>query len=945
MSSSSIQAVSVEGGNQEDSETADEVTTLWSQHRPNFEADDPSNTTYSVDDMTGEASNCEMFGGSFGSPIHCTEGRGRREDDTDTDTANILGIEGLKCKASCSGKCNFSIPEIEVGCYCDASCLLYGDCCLDYFTSCFEEDGDNNDDDDVAATSDIFLEDATGQPGDVFAPPENFSLGTDESGLMGGGESDQTFPVGQANVAVIESPNIDQAVVLGEVTEQIAIEDSEDYISDTEKNLLATAANMTAHSTMLQLMTCEPITFRNTSDNRVNPSHLLVITRCPTDLQDKELLHLKAQCESEDQSLQHFIKLYKKGVSGESALHIYSNPYCAMCHGVLLDDPQVESAMPTFQCGHWTDKADSILKKEGHDTLVNFLITHCQPQYTYDFLRSDPGMDRRKCSPEIFGYDLTQCNSTPNWAGAVSQADTCSMYKQVVFEMVGDSQIFFKNPDCAACKEGIDHLGAMHCANSDHTSENEENGNSDGAGGDMGVDSFPTFTLLFDFSGKVSSIKYEERLFCPSGTYHHFEKGECIANTCTQGEMLINDVCMDLTVPISSAPANAKAVFGFEVNMSASTDVRNASSEFTFQALLKFIADSANVSRSTRDDRCSFLSNWQSARNDQALGNTTCIFFETDYPMIQFVSDLERLEGILYEITSENIPLSRMYFFNHWPVQTAGYNCTGKGELDLSEMEIIEMKTETGVRLAFLHGDTATSFEIEDLPIMLSWMLNDLPLGPWPRKSLGILCMPSVLSCDKVFFEAGKYEVVDGIANIPLYDTFVAGDDYAVVPGEGIAVCSDALPNVTAVVGEGDSVFEGILTVIGIVLSLLGLLIALFTYSLFPRLRTNPGLGIMNLSVALFIAQLLFLVAPLAKGVDGLCEGLGSFQHYFWLATFLWMNVLSFDISCTFSNMTAKGPSGNAHSTRFRLFFVYSCSICYDLGYAFHVRRRRLQIY
>ena len=91
----------------------------------------------------------------------------------------------------------------------------------------------------------------------------------------------------------------------------------------------------------------------------------------------------------------------------------------------------------------------------------------------------------------------------------------------------------------------------------------------------------------------------------------------------------------------------------------------------------------------------------------------------------------------------------------------------------------------------------------------------------------------------------------------------------------------------------GGLVLANVLTV----LSLIGILLTLITYIAFPKLRNVPGRVIMNLLVALFVALMSIVIGPLVRYPNSLCITFAAVFHYFWLASFFWMNILSIDTS------------------------------------------------
>ena len=96
----------------------------------------------------------------------------------------------------------------------------------------------------------------------------------------------------------------------------------------------------------------------------------------------------------------------------------------------------------------------------------------------------------------------------------------------------------------------------------------------------------------------------------------------------------------------------------------------------------------------------------------------------------------------------------------------------------------------------------------------------------------------------------------------------------------------------------------------GYSVSLLCLLTTFLIHIRYRPLRTLPGLILMNLIAALFLAQLMYLMnsLDLFHGNPIRCQVFATAQHYFWLTSFSWMACISVDIfkclsaSCTTIN-------------------------------------------
>ena len=79
------------------------------------------------------------------------------------------------------------------------------------------------------------------------------------------------------------------------------------------------------------------------------------------------------------------------------------------------------------------------------------------------------------------------------------------------------------------------------------------------------------------------------------------------------------------------------------------------------------------------------------------------------------------------------------------------------------------------------------------------------------------------------------------------------------------------------------------------IVSLLSLLATFVIYTRYPTLRTKQGLMLLHLVVALFFAQILYVLNSfgLYENSLTLCQIMATIQHYFWLVSFAWMLCIS----------------------------------------------------
>jgi len=90
------------------------------------------------------------------------------------------------------------------------------------------------------------------------------------------------------------------------------------------------------------------------------------------------------------------------------------------------------------------------------------------------------------------------------------------------------------------------------------------------------------------------------------------------------------------------------------------------------------------------------------------------------------------------------------------------------------------------------------------------------------------------------------------------------------------------------------------LSFISIIISIIFLIITLVTYMLFEKLRTLPAWIVINLTLALFVAQSSFCLGSLIYGERLACFLVSILTHYGYLAAFFWMNVSAFDLHRNF---------------------------------------------
>jgi hypothetical protein len=161
--------------------------------------------------------------------------------------------------------------------------------------------------------------------------------------------------------------------------------------------------------------------------------------------------------------------------------------------------------------------------------------------------------------------------------------------------------------------------------------------------------------------------------------------------------------------------------------------------------------------------------------------------------------------------------------------------------------------------------------------------------------------------------------------SLEMYDSYVIIDDHDVL------VCTNYTQKytITRHYFSKDSKFsttQTTISVIGQIISIIGLFVHLIVYSLLPKLRNLAGMNLMSLSAALLVAQLLFLVGSSASSIYELCTTLAIVTHLAFLASFAWMHVMAFDIWKTFASST-KPSSVDSNTKKFIRYSLYGWGV------------------
>ncbi len=158
-------------------------------------------------------------------------------------------------------------------------------------------------------------------------------------------------------------------------------------------------------------------------------------------------------------------------------------------------------------------------------------------------------------------------------------------------------------------------------------------------------------------------------------------------------------------------------------------------------------------------------------------------------------------------------------------------------------------------------------------------------------------------------------------------NTILEKYEYVIHNNQSILICaSNFSQNYTETYEETvfyDDIIQGVISLTGQIVSVIALFILLLIYGTNKTLRTIPGKCLMALSFSLFWAQLLFVLGMFIREFYYMCKVSAILTHYFFLASFFWMNVMAFDVWRTFHNLFMCASKSKKHN-KFTVYCVYS---------------------
>ena len=271
------------------------------------------------------------------------------------------------------------------------------------------------------------------------------------------------------------------------------------------------------------------------------------------------------------------------------------------------------------------------------------------------------------------------------------------------------------------------------------------------------------------------------------------------------------------------------------------------------------------------------------------------------------------------------------YSFSVVNVISKQLSCYGKKTFGMHEYEINNKTNklavnETGEVLS-LNDYTLRKQKDGNITLCLKLVLSDCLEGAYvPLNATEYMVFPNLSvyhNATKTVFKFGNYLIRERSNKEDSNDSN-ATENSIISRSSLISVC---LPfkdtfNITKTSMASSSRGLRILTIIGFSISIICLVLLLITYGLFQELRTVPGKNLMNLSFALLLSQLMWLIGTAFLKEGTACKVFAILEHYLLLVSFIAMSVMSYH-TCHVFSMPFVGRIANTSSRRFMTYSAF----------------------
>ncbi|XP_033117729.1 uncharacterized protein LOC117117527 [Anneissia japonica] len=595
--------------------------------------------------------------------------------------------------------------------------------------------------------------------------------------------------------------------------------------------------------------------------------------------------------------------------------NIYKNVYCALCNGVPISE--LTAWEITFNCFD-----DDVREEFGIETsapiiplLPLFLGTTQRPPTTtetpppniHEQLGSTLKCNNVEFRPPSGKQDSRRiCNSrAKSSCGGIylntSVIRACEMkYKGIVY-----GSNVYKNPHCAICNDD-----SFYTCDEFTTSR--------------AVFGLTPLTVIVDFSAQSSISVHSfygayvtEGVDCATGEVFDPFTNMCLQVTCKPGFILQGSKCV--APVISSGCSNSAINIPDEMfclcklqEQSMLIEYQYINDEKNFKSVNEFIKDLEVL-------EVKYL------ENSSKHTNMTIITISIKIIKCQLAYDISDLLNIRINKTNDS-QLSRVTLKQNCSLTEIHSRLFCEYERFLLSDDFFENFDNTTRSVS--NGNSSTLIPDDGYILeIVHQFVNESSIC----SSLSILTCevcPQIQLDSSAFAEEGNGTLVHELTGQIFEENEYVFSNYS--DTSNVLVCSFLNQTGPTIVKTQFFDYSGallIISVVGTILSLIGLLITILLRVVIKELKTLSGKIILNVSISLFCALLLTLIQGNFTKWTTFCEIVAVILHYLWLVCFLWMNAMAFELFRTFRFLRASSRSERSQKKSYIIYFIYSWGI------------------
>lgn len=578
-------------------------------------------------------------------------------------------------------------------------------------------------------------------------------------------------------------------------------------------------------------------------------------------------------------------------VVNKTVIATFKNIYCAFCN----DIPQNQLFFWKINLLCNTTDIGPLLNMEVHE-IEALKVCELKPQSLFH-------TKLRRCSDGILSSEFCSTNSTSKIA------DLCRSY---IYPLISEdnTSVVYRNPHCAACSNSNLNVTHLNCFTKSEEKYKPEN-----------IVKPVNLQVFFDFSADnsiVSKVKCGQDIDCKS-----YEIYDCISKRCTQlycpaGETPQDGHCIKILDSLNGVITDVNK----PLDMSDNGMEFNRNNAFIIELLegndIEIVVYALGTTTERILDHINTLL-YRSRKHLTIIDMPTdcdCIMFKEAGGGMNVITDLfpqivnyfEELEDI-YKLRYSLIPPY---------IRVRNFKTLTSLECALGDL-LIETNSsivETNASLAFALYSPGIMVLEQNCGWQLQYnkysgVFSDLIATCLVRNLNG-----PKLNCSMVAYGLDEVIIANSSVTI-IYANFTVYDDFTVFQNR-VFICADSVTDIEYFV----NIFQytanhRLLSILTSSVSVVSAAVLLTVHCRSKRLRNIHGLNLSALSVSILFIHVLLIVQTYSF-TSTVCTIYAVVLHFVLLNSFVWMNIIGYDMTRTFVS-----DSVVLHSSLFRRFLAY----------------------